>query len=561
MDFLKSLNRKAFSGESEKTDSQASTQPQTQQDAEITQPMSNISAPLAQPSMNSGFFGNQSASSFISQSTSTNIDSKLLNNTNVTGGYNFFGSGSFGSGFSFGNIFSMEPDANLQQQKPTMNDLDSIFKNLDDSMSIDDYFEKPKTSTTTTTTSSTTQKSSEVVNEEEEEEEEEEKVEERDQNMSEDGNEFEYSEIEEEKDEIRCGQEDIEKSEDEVEEEEEVEVEGFEKTVESSKVEPSILPGQEQQEKLTKTAIKKKKSSTTPKKETPKQIHLKKMKLMETETVSNYVYNNIKQLPSSWPSYNRAQSEMYDHTKVLPHHFTNEYLNHLQDQIVYLWDTIKPKNSNGETMTLTPSILNTLIMSSSQMLTDLLDHLFYQYETVVEPSTQQKVLSSHNVYKSLNSIGLPDNVIKSATSRIDIVLLKNKIKKEEVKKQKLTEKQVNETETMGSIVKKAPKDIKVVESLEDLKLMTLKNKMGLLQDLFPESWNVVIYKNEIIYVSPDRQKHYVLTKALAAAYPTWSQDKINNTVVECRKKQTEFNLSKKQLYQKFYKAKSKDQSN
>ncbi|EFA85528.1 hypothetical protein PPL_01486 [Heterostelium album PN500] len=132
---------------------------------------------------------------------------------------------------------------------------------------------------------------------------------------------------------------------------------------------------------------------------------------------SDAIHNQLFQLPLRWPYYNQDQSEFYSSEKVLPHNFTEEYLDHLQENIQSLWSIFNPKNDDNQSIELTPNMITVLSMMSSTFLTDLLDNLFYNDEV--------KSASFSNFKYNLRNleIEIPD-VIQSANALYQVPNIK-----------------------------------------------------------------------------------------------------------------------------------------
>eukprot|EP01132_Coremiostelium_polycephalum_P003148 gene3148-3937_t len=117
-----------------------------------------------------------------------------------------------------------------------------------------------------------------------------------------------------------------------------------------------------------------------------------------------------------WPRFiKKSDRNLYSHSKVLPHNFTEEYIDHLDDQIQYLWEHLKPKNS--EPIPLTNNISNVLNLTASTMLTDLLNNMFFKNDL----KGKKTVINFDDIVESAKLSGLSNQVIVNSIKRLQTI--------------------------------------------------------------------------------------------------------------------------------------------
>ncbi|KAF2072317.1 hypothetical protein CYY_006372 [Polysphondylium violaceum] len=141
--------------------------------------------------------------------------------------------------------------------------------------------------------------------------------------------------------------------------------------------------------------------------------------IVANKVISN-IYDVVYQLPRKWPYFNPKISEsLYSNSKVLPHNFTEEYLDTLEEHIQLLWNSMQPKDNNGNTIALTPNIMTTLVLSSSEFVTSLMDHLFYQYDKSFQ--LNQNNNNNNNSNSNINNNNSNNNSVNNEINLVNVI--------------------------------------------------------------------------------------------------------------------------------------------
>ncbi|EGG23232.1 hypothetical protein DFA_05364 [Cavenderia fasciculata] len=235
---------------------------------------------------------------------------------------------------------------------------------------------------------------------------------------------------------------------------------------------------------------------------------------------STIIFNQQFKLPSRWPYYDKRYGQSYHSHKVLPDNFSDQYIDLLEEEIRYLWAC--KQSSNGvnqqqkqqqqEEETLTPQMLTVLSMMSTDMLTQLLDSLFYNNE----------VAESLPGGKSNQPIQI-DDLIKAAKSLTNISGFKSSL-----------EKAIPRVQYLVPMTNLPP-----TSENKDGQVNTYREE--LLKEILGNDWTI----KQRTFISPEGIVYKKLLQAITSAHPKKSKAKIEEMYSHYQKERAKNN--KKQI--------------